>query len=224
MSARLVAVCTGLAERRGTEGAADPFDRPWESAIWKTPVAGVVKVGELGLDGDAQADRRVHGGPEKAVLAYAVGHYAATWSSVLGPELSPGAFGENLAVDGLDETTVAIGDVFAIGPVRLQVSQPRGPCWKLARKFRREDLVARVVENGLTGWYLRVLAAGAIEAGQPIQLVERPHPELTIHLVNRVLHHRPLDRAFAEDLAACPALAPRLRGQVVNKLASFSGP
>ncbi|HEX6813458.1 MAG TPA: MOSC domain-containing protein [Planctomycetota bacterium] len=220
MTARLIAVCTGRPERRGTSGAADPFDRPWESAIWKTAVAAPVRVDALGLDGDVQADPRVHGGVEKAVLAYAVSHYATAWREVFGEELLPGAFGENLAIDGLDETSVAIGDVFAIGAARLQVSQPRGPCWKLVRKFRREDLVERVIETGFTGWYLRVLEAGTVEAGLPVALVDRPHPALTIAVVNRVLHHRPLDRGAAAALAACAELAPTMRRQIEAKLAA----
>ena len=218
MNARLVAVCTGRPERRGTSGAADPFDRAWQSAIWKTAVAAPVQVGALGLDGDVQVDTRVHGGPDKAVLAYAVRHYAGTWREVFGQELLPGAFGENLAIDGLDETSVAIGDVFAIGAARLQVSQPRGPCWKLVRKFRRADLVERVIENGFTGWYMRVLEAGTVAAGSPVALVDRPHPALTIAVVNRVLYHRPLDRPAAAALAACAELAPNLRRQIAGKL------
>ncbi len=219
MSARLCAVCVGRTEPRGTDGAADPFDRPWESAIWKNPVAGAVGVDTLGLDGDAQADPRVHGGPEKAVLAYATRHYTETWRPHLAADmLRPGAFGENLAVDGLDEATVAIGDVFAIGSARLQVSQPRGPCWKLVRKFRRPDLVDLVIGNGCTGWYLRVLEDGLLEAGQPIVLVDRPHPRLTVAATNGVLHRRPLDRAVTAELAACALLAPNMRRQIAGKL------
>ncbi len=219
MNARLAAVCVGRTERRGTDGAADPFDRPWESAIWKTPVAGAVVVDSLGLDGDAQADPRVHGGPEKAVLAYATRHYSETWRPHLAADtLRPGAFGENLAVDGLDEATVAIGDVFAIGSTRLQVSQPRGPCWKLVRKFRRADLVDLVLGNGCTGWYLRVLEDGALAAGQPIVLLDRPHPGLTIAVTNGVLHRKPFDRAAASELAACALLAPNMRRQIAGKL------
>lgn len=219
MSPRLVAVCTGLPERRGTAGAADAFDRPWQSAIWKNQVAGPVRIGAAGLDGDVQADTRVHGGPEKAVLAYAMRHYATTWSAVLGAEQSvPGAFGENLTIDGQDETTVAIGDVFAVGAVRLQVSQPRGPCWKLVRKFRRDDLIERVIAGGCTGWYLRVLEGGTVAAGQPIELVERPHAALTIATVNRVLHHRPLDRDAAAQLVSCATLASSMRRQIARML------
>lgn len=218
-NARLVAVCVGEPERRGVADAADPADRAWESAIWKNPVAGPVRIHRTGVDGDAQADRRVHGGPEKAVLAYSLGHYAV-WRDVLDPRaLGPGAFGENLAIDGLDETTVAIGDVFAIGSARLQVAQPRGPCWKLARKFRRPDLVERVIENGWTGWYLRVLEAGLVEAGAEVSVTDRPHPELTIAAVHRVLYATPLDRETAIALAACPALTPSLRQRLAHKLA-----
>lgn len=221
MNAHLVAVSIGRIESRGDEDAADVFDRPIVSAIWKQPIAGPVHVDTLGLDGDAQADLRVHGGPEKAVLVYAARHYAATWRGVLPTDtLRPGAFGENLTVDGLDETNVAIGDVVTIGTARLQVAQPRGPCWKLVHKFRREDLVDLVVENGCTGWYLRVLEEGTIEAGQPVVVVERPYPQLTIALVNRVLFHRPLDRDAAAALAACGALAPGMRRQIAGKLSA----
>lgn len=215
---RLVAVCVGLPTRAGVEGSTDPAERPWESAIWKRPVAGPVRVHGAGLDGDGQADRRVHGGPEKAVLAYALEHYAA-WREVLDPEaLGPGAFGENFAIAGFDETTVAIGDVLAIGSARLQVAQPRGPCWKLVRKFRREDLVERVIDTGWTGWYLRVLDAGVVAAGDEVVVAERPHPELTIAAVNRVLFTRSFDREVAAALAACPALTPAQRQRIAQKL------
>lgn len=218
MSPRLVAVCVGRSEVRGTPDAADPEGRPWVSAIGKNAVAGAVRVDTNGLAGDEQADRRVHGGPEKAVLAYAVAHYATTWRDLLGAAMAPGAFGENFAVAGLDESTVAIGDVWAVGTARLQVSQPRGPCWKLVRKFRRDDLVERVVENGFTGWYLRVLVAGDVRASDPVAVVERPHPAATIAAVHRVLYERPVDRSVAHALAACPALTPGMRQRITQLL------
>lgn len=218
MNGRLVAVCVGRPERRGTAGAADVLDRPWESAIHKSPIAGAARMSSLGVAGDAQADTRVHGGPEKAVLAYATEHYDS-WRTVLDPgELGPGAFGENLAVTGFAETTVAIGDVWAVGSARLQVSQPRGPCWKLVRKFRREDLVERVLENGFTGWYLRVLEEGVVQAGDVVTVVDRPHAKLTIAAVHRVLYERPVDRVVARSLAECAALAPGLRDRIVQML------
>lgn len=219
MNVHLVAVCVGRPERRGDEGAADAFDRPWESAIWKNPIAGPVGCDVLGLDGDAQVDRRVHGGPEKAVLAYAARHFTTTWRGVLPTDtLRPGAFGENLTIDGLDEADVAIGDVVAIGTARLQVAQPRGPCWKLVRKFRREDLVERVLANGCTGWYLRVLQPGAVQAGDRVAVVERPFPALSIAAVNRLLYERPVDAAMARALVDCPLATPSLRQRVARLL------
>ncbi|MEZ5962785.1 MAG: MOSC domain-containing protein [Planctomycetota bacterium] len=216
--ARLTAVCAGRPESRGVDDAADPLARPWLSAIWKTPLAGPVQVHRTGVGGDEHADTRVHGGPEKAVLAYALDHYAA-WAEVLDPrELGPGAFGENLAVEGLDECSVAIGDVWAVGSARLQVAQPRGPCWKLARKFRRQDLVAEVIENGRTGWYLRVLAEGALEAGDAVTVVDRPHPDLTLAKLHRVLYENRIDEGDARAFATCAALADGLRQRVADKL------
>lgn len=218
MNGRLVATCVGRPERRGTAGAADVLDRLWESAIHKVPVAGPVRIESLGLAGDAQADLRVHGGPEKAVLAYASEHYQA-WRAVLDPDaLGPGAFGENLAVTGFAETTVAIGDVWAVGSARLQVAQPRGPCWKLVRKFRRPDLVERVLENGFTGWYLRVLEEGSVEAGDQVAVVDRPFAALTIAAVHRVLYERPVDRDTAGALIGCDALTPGLRERIAQGL------
>src|SRR5262249_47371619 len=141
----------------GTPGAADPLEQPWTSAYYKDPVTGPVKLGRLGLEGDQQADRRVHGGPDMAVLAYSIDHYPV-WRRELGIEsMGPGGFGENFAVAGRDERTVCVGDVIAIGDARLQVSQPRGPCANISRRWKRADLLKRVTENGRSGWYLRVL-------------------------------------------------------------------
>lgn len=217
--ARLVAVCVGRPEVRGAPAADATAQRPWLSAIWKQPVLGAVQVRCTGIDGDAQADTRAHGGPEKAVLAYSVAHYAS-WGDELDPRaLGPGAFGENLAIEGLDETTIAIGDVLAIGGARLQVCQPRPPCWKLARKFDRPGLVERVLETGRTGWYLRVLGPGAIRADEDIAVVRRPHPELTLARLHAVLYAKDADRAMAVAFAACPALSDGVRRRIENKFA-----
>ena len=215
----LVAVCTGRRERRGVRGSANPLERPWESAIFKTAVAGPVRVLATRLDGDEQADQRVHGGAEKAVLAYGAGHYPAWREELALPDLTFGAFGENLAIAGLDESSVAVGDVLAVGSARLRVSQPRGPCAKLARRFGRADIVERVLTTRRTGFYLRVVEQGVVAAGQQVAVVDRPFATLPIALVLRVLHEKPFDRDAAERLAACPALAPDLRSYLAAKLA-----
>lgn len=203
---RLLSIQVGLPRTHGTEGAADPHDRPWTTAFYKEPVPGPVALGALGLAGDGVADPRFHGGPDKAVLAYSADHYPF-WRELLGHALPFGAFGENLTLAGQTEADVCIGDVYALGAVRVQVTQPRQPCWKLARRWRRSDLATLVQENGRTGWYFRVLAEGPVTEERDWGLVERPYPQWTIAEANRIMHHAPGDRAAAGALAACPALS-----------------
>ena len=117
-AAQLISVQVGTPRTVGTRGSTDPMDRRFTSAIWKTPVRGPVRVARLGLEGDAVANRRVHGGAEQAVLMYAASHYPL-WESEWGRPLEPGAFGENLSVEGLAEDSVCIGDVLEIGEARL---------------------------------------------------------------------------------------------------------
>jgi MOSC domain-containing protein YiiM len=123
-----------------------------------------------------------------------------------------GGFGENLTIAGLDEDGVCLGDVFAVGPVRFQVSQPRQPCWKLARRWKRPWLLQRVIETGRTGWYLRVLEPGTIVSGLPVVLEQRPHPEWTITRANRLMYDKHALLGDLEDLAQLPVLADSWRG------------
>jgi MOSC domain-containing protein YiiM len=206
---RLLCICVGLPRALGTEGAARPLERPWVSGTYKEPVHGPVRLGRTGLAGDGQADLTVHGGPEKAVLAYPAAHYAFWRERLERPDVGPGAFGENLVLEGLDETTVCIGDVVRLGAVRLQVSQPRQPCWKQARRWGRKDMPLLLQETGRTGWYYRVLEEGPLEAGLALELLQRPFPTLTVAAANRAMHGE--DRETAAALAACPALAPGWR-------------
>ncbi|HEX8904255.1 MAG TPA: MOSC domain-containing protein, partial [Longimicrobiaceae bacterium] len=117
---------------------------------------------------------------------------------------------ENFTVEGLDEATVCIGDVYAVGEARVQVSQPRIPCWKIARRWGIRDLSARVQRTRRTGWYLRVLDEGEVAPGDAITLLERPHPEWTIARANAAIYTRPRDADEILALAAVPALAPSL--------------
>ena len=220
--ARLLSIQVGLPRQLGTEGAADPMDRPWTSGFFKEPVAGPVRLGRLGLEGDGQADRVNHGGPDKAALLYAAGHYPA-WQGELGLAVMPfGAFGENLTIAGLAEPDVCIGDTYAIGPARVQVSQPRQPCWKLARRWRIKDLPARVVANGHSGWYIRVQEGGLIEAGMPVELIDRPCPEWTVQRASTVMNHQKKDRAATASLAACPHLSDEWREPLLDRVAALS--
>ena len=139
----------------------------------KQPVLGPIRLGHENLDGDQQIDRRYHGGPERAVLAYSADHYPL-WRAELGwPELPLGGFAENLSVEGVDERTACIGDVWRAGTAVLQISMPRGPCSKIPRFWKRPQLLKLVVESGRSGWYMRVLEPGVLQAGDEVALLER---------------------------------------------------
>jgi MOSC domain-containing protein YiiM len=173
----------------------------WSTAIVKPPRPGPVRAGALGLDGDAQADRQNHGGVDKAILAYAAGHYRA-WARA-GRHFEHGAFGENLIVEGQNEASVCIGDVFEAGSTRLVVVQPRPPCWKLARLHRDPELPRLVVALARGGWYLRVLVEGTLAPGDALVLQDRPLPNVSVARASAALYG---DRAEL-DVAAALALA-----------------
>jgi len=212
-SVRIDALLTGIAV---------PYTRPGSrSAIAKTPRSGPVRIGELGLDGDEQGDRRVHGGVDKAVHHYPFEHYAR-WRAELGPLpvlAAPGAFGENLSSAGLDESNVCLGDRYALGSVVLEVSQGRQPCWKLNDRFGVRDMARRVQDTGRTGWYYRVLQPGVARAGDTLQLLERPCPDWPLHRLMRLLAERVLDPALLREALALP-LVPSWRTLLERRLAS----
>lgn len=183
------------------------WDKPWSTGFYKQPVTQPLWLGYEGLKGDQQADRRFHGGSEKAVCVYASEHYPWWQEKLLLPEMQAGAFGENFTTGGLLEKEVCIGDVYAIGDALVQVSQPRQPCWKLARRWQIKDLTAQMERVGLTGFYFRVLRHGIVMADAEFNLQERTFPQWTIALANEIMHHRRADKEAARELAECPLLS-----------------
>lgn len=171
-------------------GRSLPFrgaDEP--SAIAKHPVTGEIAVGPFGLEGDEQADRINHGGPEKAIHHYPRDHYAR-WREEIGSHSlldQYGAFGENVSTLGLTEGDLCIGDRFRLGTSLVEVSQGRQPCWKLGHRFGNSKITARVVSTGRSGWYYRVIEPGNIKAGDTIQLAERRYDQWTVALVFKLL-------------------------------------
>ncbi len=213
----LQSIQVGLPQTRHYERAQDFQPVQWRSGIFKSPIEGSVRVGEMGLDGDGQADRQHHGGIDKAVLAYSAEHYVH-WQKEL-PEIDwvAGGFGENLTINRLDESTVCIGDVWQIGTVELEVSQPRQPCWKLCRRRDRPDLAKRVVQTGRCGWILRVLTGGEIGVGEDLVLERRPCPEWTVRRAHDLLYGRVEDREAADRLAALPQLSVAWREDLLTR-------
>ncbi len=213
----LQSVQVGTPHRYGAAAANDALNRPWETSFFRAPSAAPRWLHTTHLDGNAQADTQNHGRPDQAVLLYAAAHYPA-WRAELGrPEIGPGGFAENFTVDGPTEGTVCIGDTYALGDARIQVTGPRYPCTKIERRWGLPGLTARVAETGRTGWYCRVLREGLIEPGLPITLVERPFPEWTVALTNDLGHGRNRDLATAQALAACPLLPEFWQRLVVRR-------
>lgn len=178
----------------------------WETSFFKEPTSARAFVGFTGIEGDSQANKKHHGGPEKAVLVYSADHYPL-WKIELGKELPYGGFAENLTVSGLDESKVCIGDVYWIGDVILQVTQARVPCWKIPRFWGIPDLLDRVLSTGRIGWYCRVIREGEIQAGLPVKLEECHNPEWTVARAFQIYVHRQENKAAALELAVLDYLS-----------------
>lgn len=168
-------VSVNIAEERTLERRG----RSVRTGLWKLPVEGPVAVGELGLAGDFQADARVHGGRDKAVYAYAE-EDVAWWEEQLGRVLGPGFFGENLTLRGVDVNGARVGERWEVGSAVLEVTEPRGPCWKLQRKVGEPNFVRRFAEAGRPGTYLRVLRPGEVRARDRVRVVSSPTRTQTI--------------------------------------------
>ncbi len=210
--ATVVSLQVGLPKHLGTPGAKSPHNRPWYTGFFKEPVSAPVWLGNENLGGgDGQADRTVHGGPDKAVLVYSADHYPL-WREELDLKDFPyGAFGENFTVNTLTEKNVCIGDRFAIGEATVEVSQPRQPCWKLARRWKMRRLPALVVANGRSGWYIRVLKEGNVRSGDAVKLLAQKYPQWTVQRVNECIY-MPLENISAlEELIGCESLSSGLR-------------
>ena len=208
-----------LQVRVGRVGPLGPNGVP--SGIDKQPLGEPVMAGPLGLDGDEHGDPRRHGGPDKAVHAYPVGHYP-DWRAELPGEAErfrPGGFGENLVVD-VTEAAIALGDRFRVGAALLEVSQGRQPCWRLNLRFGRDDMARLVQTTGRSGWYFRVLEPGAIGAGDVARLEARPNPDWTLARVSRLLYRDRTNRADLAAFAALPGLPESWRLLAERRLAT----
>jgi MOSC domain-containing protein YiiM len=159
---------------------------PVATGIFKEPKQGPVKLRTLNLDGDRQADLRVHGGVSKAVYAYPIEHYEFWKMELPEMELPYGMFGENFTTKGMLEEALNVGDRFRVGEAELMVTEPRLPCYKLGIKFGRTDIIRRFLQSRRTGFYFAVVKEGEVEAGNEIELLSRDINEITIADITRL--------------------------------------
>lgn len=177
--------------------------RAARSAIWKTPVAGRIPARGVNLAGDDQADRRAHGGYDKAVYAYAV-EDARWWEERIGRPFAHGEFGENLTTEGIEVDGALVGERWSVGTAVLEVSEPRIPCWRLGVRMNDNQFPRLFTEALRPGAYLRIIAEGDVGAGDEIRVIERPDTDLTVRDVFRIYTR---DRQEAGRLLAVPRMS-----------------
>jgi MOSC domain-containing protein YiiM len=188
------------------------------TSIWKDPVDGPVQVRALNIDGDRQSDLEVHGGRNKAVYAYPSEHYEFWRQELQVPELSWGAFGENLTIQGILEDEIRIGDRLRIGSAEFEVTQPRMPCFKLGIRFGRDDMVRRFAESGRSGLYLAVLQEGTLGRGDAIGLVSAAEHDVTIADVATAYATGGEDQNLLRRIVTVPTLPDGLKNHFARLL------
>lgn len=191
------------------------------TAIFKAAVTGPFEITALGIVGDHQADQKNHGGPDKAVHFYPADRYAllAQRFPEVAAALRPGALGENLSASGVTEDEVCIGDVFALGSVRLQICQPRTPCWKIDVRHGQDGMAAFIEQRGIAGWYYRVLTPGQACAGDTLRLIAREPVPVSVAAFSALRDQTQPDLALLQQLADLPALAVDWRRRLTKRLA-----
>ncbi|NMH65928.1 MOSC domain-containing protein [Shewanella salipaludis] len=202
-------------------GRVAPLETGLPSAIDKRPIERNIWLSPEGLNGDQQADKKHHGGSERALHLYPLEHYHY-WQQRY-PESSgfnPGAFGENLSASGFLESTVCIGDIFQLDEAVIQVSQPRSPCFKLNHSFMRSDMALTVQINGNGGYLFRVLTPGHVHPEARMSLLARQWPELTVREVAWRFFNDPLNKAFLGRLSECEVLSESWQSKVRQRLQS----
>ncbi|QQE13014.1 MOSC domain-containing protein [Planctomycetota bacterium] len=219
-TAQILGIFASLPKTYGSPSASTWHQKQWTSAIHKQPVHQPIQLSQENLQGDAQADLKNHGGPHRALLLYSSTHYPFWRKQLDRPTLPFGAFGENITVSNFTEKSICIGDTFTLGSTIIQVSQPRPPCWKLARLHRIKHLPTLVQETGYAGWYCRVLQTGTISPSDTLTLTDRPCPDWSIDKVAR-LKYLP-DKGLPEytQLALNQYLPPHIRDRFKAKAAN----
>ncbi|MBF5039539.1 MOSC domain-containing protein [Methylophilus sp. VKM B-3414] len=196
--------------------------KPVLTGIYKTPLTGQVALQALGLAGDGQADLTVHGGEHQALYAYPVEHYAHWQNRWQKSTLAYGTFGENLTVRGLLESDVCIGDILQIGDVvQVQVTMPRIPCFKFGHKVGKPDMLDEFLRSGYSGFYLRVLQVGLIQAGDDIQILQRDVHGISIRTALGLQKLGEGDQKLLQKALQVSTLAPLLRKVYSERLSQL---
>lgn len=212
-------VATVLSVNVGRVREFDYNGRPAKSAIWKTAVSSRVAARGVNLEGDDQADRKAHGGPDKAVYAYAV-EDVRWWEEKLGRSLQYGEFGENLTTEGIAVNDAVVGERWEIGTAVFEVSEPRIPCWRLGVRMNDQMFPRRFTEALRPGTYLRLIVEGDVGTGDEIRVVGKPDHDVTIRDVFRIYTR---DREEAERLLALPSISESWRAWAENWLHKAKG-
>jgi len=213
MSARVLSVSVGRPRHFDYRG------RPAQSAIWKTPVAGRVAARGVNLEGDDQADRQAHGGPDKALYAYAV-EDVRWWAEKLGRALERAELGENLTTEGIEVNGARVGERWAIGTAVFEISEPRIPCWRLGVRMNDPGFVRVFIEALRPGAYMRIVREGDVGAGDAIAIVSRPDHDLTVRDVFRIYTR---DRGECGRLLEVPQMSDAWKRWARDMLARQGG-
>lgn len=221
MIAKILSVQIGKIVTTGEEQSKDFLTRVYTTASYKKSVTGKVDVTKNGISGDFVADTVHHGGADKVLFANSFLNYKAWQEYLMVDNLPFGALSENLTFDCIDERDVCIGDVHKIGSVILEVSQPRKPCWKIARRWGNKNFTKEIFDTGKTGWYYRVLQEGSFQKGDGVELVKRPDIAVTIQEANDAFkapdsHKQTVKKLLSLDLLA-EAWSSGLKKRVTNK-------
>ena len=192
------------------------------TGIFKQPVNGPVALRTLNLDGDRQADLTVHGGPYKAVYGYPSEHYDYWRKELPGVDLPPGVFGENFTTEGMHEADLHVGDRLKLGSAILMVRQPRMPCYKLAAKFQRDDMLERFLSSGRSGFYFSVEQEGTVAAGDTFTFLSRNPVGITIAQMNTLFATDRYSRPLLEKAIATEALPESWRDYFAERMVRAS--
>lgn len=211
MEYKLVSINVGKAQREIYK------KKEIATGIYKRPIEEEVFVSTVQIGGDQQADLVNHGGKDQAICAYSFEHFDY-WENTLKQPFTVGAFGENFTIQGLNEENAHIGDIFEVGDVTIQISNPRKPCYKLGNRYKIEELPVLVQQTGYTGFYFRVLKEGFIKPGQNLRLLERKEENPTVAYINSVIYHDEENIQALKQLVEVKELSERWRNSFQNKV------